>query len=83
MRHYVLGLQGRWVELDFAYPERRIAMEYDSVEFHRDLRRFHGDRVRAAELALEDWLLLSITSRRSEAEVVGRVRRAISGRGLR
>lgn len=83
LRHYPVWIAGQWRELDFAYPLWRIAIEYDSAEFHRDLRRFHGDRARAAELALEGWLLLSVTAGWSEATLLDRLRRAISRRGLR
>lgn len=82
-RHYPMWIAGQWRELDFAYVLWRIAIEYDSVEYHRDLRRFHGDRARAAELALEGWLLLSVTAEWSEATLLDRLRRAISQRGLR
>lgn len=83
VRHYPVWLAGRWVELDFAYPPWRVALEYDSAQFHRDLRRFHGDRARAADLAVEDWLLLSVTAEWTEEVLVARLRRAFCLRGLR
>jgi hypothetical protein len=84
VRHHPVWVGDRWCELDFAYPRWRIAMEYDSAEFHRDLRRFHGDRARASDLALENWLLLQITASWTAEKLVSRLGRAVSQRdGLR
>jgi len=82
VRHHPVWTGGRWIELDFAYPEPKVALEYDSAEFHRDIRRFHGDRRRAADLALDGWLLLSITAEWSAGDLVRRLGQALAQHGL-
>ena len=69
---------GRTRRLDFAYPEARIALEFDGFAEHGLLRStFDDDRVRGNALALGGWLVLHFTSRSTEAEIAERTREAL------
>jgi very-short-patch-repair endonuclease len=49
------------IHVDFAYPERRLAIECDSYAFHMDRESFERDRRRDAELQALGWTVLRIT----------------------
>ncbi|HEX5614146.1 MAG TPA: hypothetical protein VFZ83_03230 [Acidimicrobiia bacterium] len=63
--------------LDLAYPELRIAIEYDGWEFHSTRGAFDADRNRGNLIVTDGWVLLRFTSKSSREEVVETVRRAI------
>ena len=70
---------GRSRRLDYAYPEHKIAIEFDGFAEHGLLRStFDDDRVRGNALALDGWLVLHFTSRSTDAEIVGRTREALA-----
>jgi very-short-patch-repair endonuclease len=72
-------VSGRSRRLDFAYPEERIAIEFDGFAEHGLLRStFDDDRVRGNALALAGWLVLHFTSRSSAAEIADRTREALA-----
>jgi very-short-patch-repair endonuclease len=54
---YPVLLGGRRYRLDLAYPERRLAVEYDGDD-HRSQRRARLDLVREAALAAAGWRVL-------------------------
>jgi predicted transcriptional regulator of viral defense system len=54
--------------LDFAYPDRLIAIEADSEKFHLDLSAFHHDRTRQNRLTLLGWSFLRFTDRHLRSE---------------
>jgi very-short-patch-repair endonuclease len=66
--------------LDLAYPEPKIAIEYDGWDTHRLRRHFDDDRTRTIELQLAGWLVLPFTSRSTEAVVLDTVGRALARR---
>jgi len=58
----VLDAHGGFVAMvDFAYPERRLAIEVDGYESHAPRRAFGNDRARDRLLADADWLALHYT----------------------
>jgi very-short-patch-repair endonuclease len=68
---------------DLAWPEYRVAMEYDG-EWHGDPRQIHHDRRRLNKLVAAGWIVLHVTSeglRRDFATVVTEVRTALRSRG--
>jgi very-short-patch-repair endonuclease len=71
---------GRTYWIDLAIPELKIAIEFDGYEYHSGRGRFDEDRRRWSELQLAGWLVVTVTSRHSEAEIVDRVRRAVAAR---
>ena len=69
---------GRTRRLDFAYPEARIALEFDGFAEHGLLRStFDDDRVRGNDLRLAGGLVLHFTSRSSMRDITETVDRAL------
>jgi very-short-patch-repair endonuclease len=66
--------------LDLAYPDVKVAIEFDGWETHQLRRHFDDDRVRTIALQLAGWLVLLFTSRSTEGDVVDKVRRALANR---
>jgi hypothetical protein len=60
--------------LDLAYPDAKLAIEYDGWDAHRSRSSFDSDRRRDRVLQLAGWVVLRITSQTSDAEVVETVR---------
>ena len=50
-------------EVDFAWPDRRLAIELDSWEYHRTRAEFENDRRRDRRLAARGWIVLRVTWR--------------------
>lgn len=46
---------------DDAYPEQRIAIEWDSRRFHGQMSSFEADRVRDRDAAVHGWVVLRYT----------------------
>jgi hypothetical protein len=65
--------------LDLAYPERKIAIEYDSWEHHGNRIAFHRDSRRRAALDLAGWTYLGVTSAWSRGEFLDAVAVAFDG----
>lgn len=79
VQQYEIELAGKRRFLDFAYPSRRIALEFDGFSEHGLIRStFDDDRARDAELALAGWLVLHFTSRTPIADLIDRVARALA-----
>ncbi|MEU8262066.1 hypothetical protein AB0C02_15750 [Micromonospora sp. NPDC048999] len=80
---YVVERDGRFVaRLDLAWPEWKIAVEYDGL-WHHDPDQFHRDRQRLNRLIGEDWLVLHLTAKRFKEDFpafLAEVRRAIRAR---
>lgn len=49
--------------LDYAYPDRLVAIELDSLRFHTDPKVFERDREKRNRLAGEGWFLLQFTQK--------------------
>lgn len=70
---------------DLAWPEYRVAVEYDG-HWHGDPDQLHLDRRRLNRLATEGWLVLHVTSRRLHHDFPGvlkEIRAALMSRGWR
>lgn len=59
-QHWIVLPSGR-ARLDFAYPDRMIAIEADSYGSHGDLEKFDSDRSRDAEAQALGWVVLRFT----------------------
>ncbi|GAB2931150.1 type IV toxin-antitoxin system AbiEi family antitoxin domain-containing protein [Rhodococcus aerolatus] len=85
LQHEVRTADGRLVaRLDLAWPDHRVAVEYDGLEFHRDRRSLENDRRRAAELLGEGWRCLALTRadvRDRPERTVHQVRALLATRG--
>jgi hypothetical protein len=62
LQHEVVDLQGRIWRLDFAWPELRVAAEYDGVDWHSGPDAFLRDRNRSAALQDVGWLVVPIVA---------------------
>ncbi|RAO02925.1 uncharacterized protein GAR05_01204 [Micromonospora saelicesensis] len=70
---------------DLAWPQYRVAVEYDG-KWHSDVEQLHRDRRRLHQLVAAGWLVLHVTSRRLHGEfpaVIREVRDALVSRGWR
>jgi hypothetical protein len=67
--------------VDLAYPERRVAIEYDGA-WHGDRDQFARDRRRLNRLVAAGWSVLHVTAAdlRDPATLVARVRRLLASR---
>jgi very-short-patch-repair endonuclease len=78
----VRGSDGAFLaRVDFAYPDLRIAIEYDGV-WHADRDQLRRDRRRLNGLVAEGWAVLHLTAAdlRDPEGIVRRVRRLIAAR---
>ncbi|MBX7268025.1 hypothetical protein KIF24_19625 [Micromonospora sp. Llam7] len=68
---FVLQRDGRFIaRVDLAWPELRIAVEYDGL-WHDDPEQFHRDRRRLNRLLGEDWIVLHVTAQRLRQDFNG------------
>ncbi|MEO6121965.1 MAG: hypothetical protein ABIW46_02625, partial [Acidimicrobiales bacterium] len=75
-QHWVVAGGERFC-LDLAYPEQRIAVEFDGWSNHRQRGRYDSDRRRCRLLTLAGWTVLAYTSTCRQAEVVVEVGAAL------
>lgn len=76
LQYEVLDLQGCVWRLDFAWPELRVAAEYDGVDWHSGPDAFLRDRRRGAALQDLGWVVVPIVAadvRYRPAELVRRL----------
>ncbi|MEU6078521.1 DUF559 domain-containing protein [Micromonospora sp. NPDC047074] len=83
---WVVTEGGRFVaRLDLAWPEFKVAVEYDGL-WHDDPAQFHQDRRRLNRLVGTGWIVLHVTAKRLREDFDGflaEVRAALRSRGLR
>ncbi len=60
LQYEVVDLQGCLWRLDFAWPEYRVAAEYDGVDWHSGPDAFFRDRRRAAAVQDLGWVVVPI-----------------------
>jgi very-short-patch-repair endonuclease len=80
VQQHRVRIGGRAIRLDLAYPECKIAIEYDGWNPHRTRLAFDNDRARHNELEIRGWIVLRFTSRWTRREIVATVRAAIDCR---
>ncbi|WP_229400973.1 DUF559 domain-containing protein [Micromonospora okii] len=84
-QHPVPGASGRVLHPDLAWPDLRVAVEYDG-QWHADADQLHRDRQRLNHLVGAGWVVLHVTSQRLQRDfpsVVREVRAALVARGWR
>ena len=47
--------------IDFAFPDRKVAVEIDGFSFHRDAAAFQRDRTKRNLLTANGWTVLNFT----------------------
>jgi hypothetical protein len=60
LQYEVVDLQGYTWRLDFAWPELRVAAEYDGVDWHSGPDAFLRDRRRSSALQELGWLIVPV-----------------------
>jgi hypothetical protein len=56
----IIDGNGELRRLDFAWPEARVAVEYDGIDWHSDPEAMRKDRRRPAALEDVGWIVVSI-----------------------
>lgn len=77
LQHEIIDRSGRAWRVDFAWPEFRVAVEYDSDEWHSDADAIRRDRDRREALRRAGWLVIVIVAddvRRSPWDLVHRIK---------
>ena len=81
-QYSVYDSAGRWLaRVDLAFPDQRVALEYDGRAAHQGELAFVRDRRRQNELVAAGWTVLRFTAedlRHRRAEVVDAVRQALA-----
>jgi hypothetical protein len=80
LQYQVADLTGQIRRLDFAWPDRRVAAEYDGVDWHSGPDAFFRDRRRAAALLDLGWVVVPIVAedvRYRPRELVARIERRL------
>ncbi|MFC0030785.1 hypothetical protein ACFFMM_14780 [Micromonospora chaiyaphumensis] len=84
-QHPVRGPSGLVLHPDLAWPQFRVAVEYDG-QWHADPDQLARDRYRLNQLVAAGWLVLHVTGRRLHREfpaLVREIRAALVARGWR
>jgi hypothetical protein len=76
--NYAVVVGGRQRFLDMAYPELKIAIEFNGWQHHQMRYRMDDDHARTSELELAGWLVLVVTAAHGKDETIDRIRRAIA-----
>jgi very-short-patch-repair endonuclease len=78
---YCLHVAGRRVYVDFAYPDRKVAIEADGFRWHSSRTQWDRDRLRRNHLTMMGWTIVHVTwhqLRERPDEVVDIVRALLS-----
>jgi hypothetical protein len=62
LQYEIVDRNWRTWRVDFAWPDRKVAVEYDGFDFHSDPERFRRDRQKRAALQEVGWTVMSIVS---------------------
>ncbi|GFG72958.1 hypothetical protein [Mycobacterium botniense] len=76
LQYEVMDANGKTWRLDFAWPEYRVAAEYDGVAWHSGPEAFFRDRRRSAALQDLGWVIVSIVAedvRYRPWDLIGRI----------
>lgn len=76
LQHEIVDRNWRTWRVDFAWPERLVAVEYDGFDWHSDPDSFRRDRQKRAALNEVGWTVLSIVAddvRRQSWDMVRRI----------
>lgn len=60
LQHLIRGHDGERWRVDFAWPEARVAAEYESVDFHAGAAAMMRDRKRIAGIQETGWIVIPI-----------------------
>ena len=77
LQYVINGRDGERWRVDFAWPEARVAAEYDSVQFHCGPAEMVRDRKRIAGIQEMGWIVIPLVAgdvRRTPARMCARIR---------
>jgi hypothetical protein len=77
LQHEVIDAEGRLWRVDFAWPDQKVAVEYDGFDWHSDPVAFRRDRLKRDALRAARWEVISLVSddvRRHPDETVRTIR---------
>jgi hypothetical protein len=80
LQYEIVDLNGETWRFDFAWPEYRVAAEYDGVDWHSGPAAFHRDRRRGAAVQDLGWVVVPIVAedvRYRPVELVARIERRL------
>lgn len=83
LQYEVVDWSGRWWRLDFAWPDAKVAVEYDGFDFHSSPEDLRRDRQKRAALDELGWRVISVVAddvRRRKWEMVRRINSELCGR---
>lgn len=78
LQYVIRGHDGQRWRVDFAWPDARVAAEYESVDFHAGAADMVRDRKRVAGIQETGWIVVPIVVsdvRRNPARMCARIRR--------
>lgn len=61
LQYWIRDLCGDDWRVDFAWPEERVAAEYDSIDWHSGADAFLNDRLKYGRLQDCGWTIVSMT----------------------
>jgi hypothetical protein len=76
LQYRIIDLDGNLWRLDFAWPDEKLAVEYDGFDFHSDRKDFRRDRQKRAALEAMRWTVLNVIDvdvRRTPHAMVDRI----------
>jgi very-short-patch-repair endonuclease len=62
LQYEIVDKDGRLWRVDFAWPDRRVAVEFDGFDWHSSREALRKDRQKRAALEEVHWRVLSIVS---------------------
>ena len=62
LQYEIVDRDGRLWRVDFAWPDRRVAVEYDGFDWHSSPEALRRDRQKRAALEEIGWRVVSIVS---------------------
>lgn len=60
LQYEIVDHYGRVWRVDFAWPDQKVAVEYDGFDWHSDQKSFRRDRQKRAALQEVGWVVVSI-----------------------
>ena len=75
LQHQIIDRDGRVWRVDFAWPDRLVAVEYDGFEWHSSSATLRRDRQKRAALEELGWRVMSIVSDDVRRQPLAMVRR--------
>lgn len=70
IQQHRIDVEGNKYYLDYGWPDTKVALEYDSREFHTRVSDFHHDQQRIRHIQRAGWVRWPVTKRTTENEII-------------